>query len=270
MDLGVYIDKVLNWIITEGVKIPIAIVITYIGWNIINKLVGKAMCICKKRNIDSTLCVFLESIIDITLKVVLLITVLTNIWDATTASLTALVASAGLAIGLALQGSLSNLAGGVIILFFRPFRIDDFIETPNYSGTVEAIKIFYTHLVTVDNKVVTIPNGILANGCIINYSIKDKRRVDLVFSVSYDSDILMTKQLLLAILNENELVLKYPDPFVSIMKHNSSSIDFTLRAWCKNDDYWELYYSLLEKVKLEFDEKGIEIPYNKIDVSIKS
>ena len=265
-----YGEEILKWLTSEGIKIPIAIIIIYVGWKLINKFVEKAVKICEKRNMDCTLRTFLESITDIGLKVVLIIAVLTNVWNSTTASLTALIASAGLAIGLALQGSLSNLAGGVIILFFRPFRVGDFIETPNYSGKVESIKIFYTHLTTVDNKVVTIPNGTLANGCIVNYSMKEQRRVDLVFSVSYNADIVLVKDTLMDVISNNKLILKNPEAFVSIYQHNSSSIDFIVRVWCNTNDYWSVYFDLLEQVKLRFDKEGIEIPYNKLDINIQS
>lgn len=266
-----YIGRIIEWITTEGVKIPIAIVVMYIGWKIINIVIDKSVKICIKRNMDSTLRTFLESIADISLKGILIVSIIINVWDSTTASLTALVASAGLAIGLALQGSLSNLAGGVIILFFRPFRVGDFIEIQNYSGKVESIKIFYTHLLTVDNKAITIPNGSLANGSIINYSLKEERRVDLIFQVAYESDILKVQDVLLEVAMSNDAVYKDEDkkPFIGIIKHNSSSIDFAVRLWCSKDEYWNIYYYMLREVKLSFDRENIEIPYSKLDVNMK-
>ena len=186
-----------------------------------------------------------------------------------TSSFAALIASAGLAIGLALQGSLSNFAGGFIILLLRPFRVGDFIEAANYIGTVEHIKIFYTTLITGDNKQILIPNGELANSSLINYSAKDTRRVDLSFGISYSAPIDKVKEVLHEVIKENELVLNDPEPFVGITALESSSVTFTIRVWAKTTDYWTVYLGLMEAVKVKLDDEGIEIPYNKLDIHVK-
>ena len=255
-DLSKMYEKLLSWITTNGFKLVIGLILLYIGWKIINKVIKILANIMKSRNVDPTLTSFAEAFSEVSLKVLLVITLMSYVgFDI--AGLAALIASAGLAVGLALQGSLSNFAGGVIILLLRPFRVNDFIEASGYSGTVERITVFYTHLVTPDNKEILIPNGTLANGSLINYSSKDTRRVDLVFSVGYDDDI-----------NKNELILKTPEAFVGISQHAASSIDFTVRVWTKQEDYWKVHFSLLEEVKLRFDEENITIPYPQMDVTL--
>ena len=266
-DLSKMYEKLLSWITTNGFKLVIGLILLYIGWKIINKVIKILANIMKSRNVDPTFTSFAEAFSEVSLKVLLVITLMSYVgFDI--AGLAALIASAGLAVGLALQGSLSNFAGGVIILLLRPFRVNDFIEASGYSGTVERITVFYTHLVTPDNKEILIPNGTLANGSLINYSSKDTRRVDLVFSVGYDDDIIKVKNVLWDIINKNELILKTPEAFVGISQHAASSIDFTVRVWTKQEDYWKVHFSLLEEVKLRFDEENITIPYPQMDVTL--
>ncbi|MGG5460244.1 mechanosensitive ion channel family protein [Clostridium sp. B9] len=266
-NLSATYEKVLTWLTTNGVKLVIGLVLLYIGWKLINKLVKILVKILKQRNIDATLTSFAEAFCDISLKILLVITLMSYVgFDV--AGLAALIASAGLAVGLALQGSLSNFAGGVIILLLRPFRVGDFIEAAGYTGTVEKITVFYTHLATPDNKEILIPNGTLANGSLINYSAKETRRVDLVFGVGYDDDIIKVKNVLWDVINKNELILKNPEPFVGISEHGASSVNFAVRVWCKKEDYWTIYFDLLEQVKLRFDDEKISIPYPQMDVHL--
>ncbi|MBM6859816.1 mechanosensitive ion channel, partial [Clostridium saudiense] len=206
--------------------------------------------------------------VEVVLKVVLIMVVLEFVGIKAT-GIAALFASAGLAIGLALQGSLSNFAGGVIILLIRPFNVGDYIEGAGHSGTVEKISIFYTCLATPDNKQILIPNGALANDSIVNYSSKDTRRVDLVFGVSYDDDIFKVKRILTEVVEANELILKNPEPFISINEHGASSINFVVRAWCETSNYWTVYFDLLEKVMVRFNEENITIPYPQMDLHLK-
>ena len=184
------------------------------------------------------------------------------------ASVVAAIASAGVAIGLALQGALSNLAGGIMILLFRPFRLDDYIEAGDYAGTVTDVGIFYTVLRTPDNKVVTIPNGTIMSESVVNYSVMDTRRVEIVVSVAYGSDIEQVKQILLGVATAHELVLTDPAPFARLAEHGDSSLDFKLRVWVKSADYWTVHFDLLETVEGRLAEAGIEIPYNQLDVHI--
>ena len=190
-------------------------------------------------------------------------------WGVDLASITAVVASAGVAIGLALQGSLSNFAGGFIILLLRPFKVGDYIATSSYEGGVEKIDLFYTHLVTVDNKEILIPNGTLSNGSLINYSSKDTRRVDLKFGVAYDADILHVRRVLNDIVSKHKLILHHPEPFIGIVEHADSSVNFAVRVWCNTPDYWKIYFDLLEEVKLRFDDEEINFPYPQMDVHLK-
>ena len=170
--------------------------------------------------------------------------------------------------GLAVQGSLSNFAGGVLIILTRPFKIDDYIETQGISGTVEDIHIIYTILRTPDNKVIHIPNGTLANSTITNYSSKDTRRVDFTFSIAYDADYLKAEQIILDICKSHSLVLDDPAPVCRLSEYADSAIKLVLRVWTLSSDYWNVYFDINESVKNEFDAAGISIPYNQLDVHI--
>jgi small conductance mechanosensitive channel len=185
-----------------------------------------------------------------------------------TTSFVAILGAAGLAIGLALQGSLANFAGGVLILLFKPFKVGDYIEAQGYSGTVNEIQIFNTILKSLDNKTIIIPNGNLSNDCITNYSTEPLRRVDFVFGIGYEDDIKKAKEVLLTIIKSDSRVLKEPEPFVSIGELGDSSVNFTVRVWCNKEAYWDVYFDMFEKVKLEFDKQGISIPFPQRDVHL--
>lgn len=180
-----------------------------------------------------------------------------------------LVASLGVCVGLAVNGTLSNLAGGIMLLMTRPFSDGDFIEALGYSGTVEEIRIVSTRICTPDNKIIYIPNGSLSTSSIVNYSIKDIRRVDFVFSIAYSDDFERAKKLIADICENHALVLKDPAPFIRVACHNESSVDITTRVWVKNADYWTVNFDILEAVKHSFDENGIEIPFKQVDVHVK-
>ena len=185
------------------------------------------------------------------------------------ASLVTVVGSCAVAIGLALQGGLSNIAGGLMLLIFKPFKVGDFISTNGMDGTVKTISIFYTTIVTVDNKIIQLPNGALSNSNIINYSANKTRRVDLDISVSYDSDIEKVKKVLTKILDNQELVLQEEEKFVRLKSHGSSALVFTVRSWVETPNYWTVYFDLMETIKKEFDKNKIEIPYEQVDVHMK-
>ena len=262
------LEKLVEWTATTGFKLIIGALIISIGFKLINKFVGRFIDVLEKKDVDITLSKFLKSLITVGLKVILVLPVL-GYWGIQLSGIAALVASAGVAIGLALQGSLSNFAGGFIILFIRPFKVGDYIETATYGGTVEQIGLFYTHLTTVDNKQILIPNGTLSNGSLINYSAKPTRRVDLTFSVGYENDITHVKDVLNKIIEKNILILKDPAPFVAVSAHSASSVDFVVRAWCNTEDYWSIYFDLLEEVKITFDKENISIPYPQMDLHLK-
>ena len=262
------LEKLYEWVITRGVNMFFGVIFLSIGWKVINKTLKRIRRILESKNADPTITRFLDNVMNVTLKTVLIIIILQYIGVNLT-GLTTIVASAGVALSLALKGSLANLAGGVIILVARPFNVGDFIETTEHSGVVEKISIFYTYLVTFDNKQILIPNGILTDSSIVNYSSKEIRRVDLTFSLSYEEDVIRVKNVLINILKNNELVLEEPEFFVGISMHGDSAINFIVKAWCKTEDYWTVYYDLLETVKIKFDEEGISIPYPQMDLHVK-
>lgn len=263
-------DKIIDTITSNGIKLIIGLLVIFIGFKVIKKLVKNFVLFLKKREVDITLIKFLESLISAGLKILLVLTIIAGYWDINLTGFVAILTSAGVAIGLALQGSLSNFAGGFIILLLRPFKVGDYIETGIYSGTVEQIGLFYTNLATIDNKVILIPNGGLSNGSLINYSTKETRRVDLMFSVSYENDINHVKEVLTDIVNRHELILESPKKFIGVTAHGASSVDFAVKVWCKNEDYWTIHFDLLEQVKVKFDEEGISIPYPQMDLYFKN
>ncbi|MGL4761014.1 MAG: mechanosensitive ion channel family protein [Sarcina sp.] len=262
------LHTVVTWATTNGIKLLIGLIILVIGWKVINKIIKHSMKLLRAKGFDETVARFAETALNAVLKIILIITLLGYV-GVNLAGLAALLASAGLAVGLALQGSLSNLAGGVIILVLRPFKVGDYIEASSQGGTVLKIQIFYTHLLTGDNKEVMIPNGKLANENIINYSSQDKRRVDLVFGIGYDDDLLKAKNILGELVTKHKLIIKHPEPFIAVSEQAASSINFVVRAWCESSDYWTVHFDLLEQVKLRFDEEGISIPFNQLDVNLK-
>lgn len=261
-------EKFIDWITINGVKLLVGLIIISIGLKIIKNVVKHFIKFLEKRDVDVTLRRFLQSLISGALKVVLFIGIL-GYWDVKLTGLAAIVASGGVAIGLALQGSLSNFAGGFIILLLRPFKVGDYIETGIYGGTVEQIGLFYTNLVTIDNKLILIPNGALSNGSLINYSAKSQRRVDLSFSVGYENNLPHVKEVLKDIVDNHPSIFKDPTPFVGVNAHGPSSIDFVVRVWCKSEDYWPIHFDLLETVKLRFDEENITIPYPQMDLHVR-
>ena len=214
----------------------------------------------KVGGLDETLQKFLGNLVNWALKILLIITVMSKLGVETT-SFAAIIASAGLAIGLALQGSLGNFAGGVLIMIFKPFKIGDLIEAQGEIGVVKEIEIFTTKLIGLSNKVIIIPNGSLSNGNIINYSQQGTRRVDLTIGVSYEADIKQTKEVLLNILTSHPKVLKDPAPNVTVSELADSSVNFAVRPWSKTEHYWDVYFEVTEAVKLELDKAGIDIPY---------
>lgn len=200
---------------------------------------------------------------------VLIVVCLVGYLGIDTSGLTALIASFGVCFGLAVNGAVSNIAGGVLILITRPFRIDDFIDAEGHSGTVEDIHITHTKIRTGDNKVIYIPNGTLSSGTVVNYSVKEVRRVDLTFSIAYNDDFEKAKAIIMDICQAHELILKDPAPFVRVSEHSASSINIVTRVWTKQADFWTVHFDLLESVKTAFDKNGIEIPFEQLDVHVK-
>ena len=263
-----FLDTVINWATTSGIRLVIALVVLFISFKLINFFSKKILSATEKKHLDKTISKTLAYIFKIGMKCLVAVC-LVGFVGIDTSGITALITSLGVCAGLAVNGALSNLAGGVLIIITRPFKVDDFIEAQGYSGTVEEIRITNTKLVTADNKVVYIPNGALSSGNIVNYSEKDTRRVQHTFSISYSDDFSKAKNIITEICEQHELVLKDRAVTVRVSAHNASSIDIVTRVWVKSEDYWTVHFDLLESVKTAFDKEGIEIPFNQLDVHVK-
>jgi len=262
------LDTVVNWCTTTGLKLLIALVVMFFSFKIINFITKKIYKRIQKKNIDKTIVRVLYTGTRFVLKVVILVCLVGYV-GIETASLSAVIASLGVGISLAVQGTLSNFAGGMIIIIMRPFKLGDYITSNGQEGTVEDIKLFYTHIVTNDNKVVYIPNGNLANNVIVNASVNETRRVDVIMSVAYDTNLEFAKNLIRSVCAKNELILQSPEPFIDINEFAASSIDLKVRVWCASSNYWSIYHYLLNEIKNVFDENNIEIPFNQLDVNLK-
>jgi len=265
IDVSKYIDLAIQYGAEYGIRIIGAIAIFMIGKWIARKISGFIQRLMDRGEIDSTLSAFIGSIIDILLVVVVVLAAIKNLGIDTT-SFIAILGAAGLAIGLALQGTFGNIGSGVILILFRPFEVGDFVSAGGENGTVEAINLFNTTLLTPDNKVILIPNAAVASGNITNFSAKEERRVDFVFGIGYDDDLKLAKATLQEIVDADDRILKDPASFIGVGELGDSSVNFTVRVWVKASDYWGVHFDMTEKVKLTFDEKGISIPYPQMDI----
>ena len=259
-NIQTYLDKGIDLIIQYSPKVITALIILLIGLWFIKVITKYARKLMSKRGMEETLQRFLGDLLNWTLKALLFVTVISQLGVPAT-SFVAILGAAGLAIGLALQGSLANFAGGVLIMIFKPFKVGDLIEAQGELGSVKEIQIFVTKLLTPGNKLAIIPNGALSNGNIINYTEEGKLRVDLTFGVSYDSDIKQTKEVLMSALTSQEKVLKDPAPAVTVSELADSSVNFAVRPWTTPEYYWDVYFDTTENVKKALDAAGIEIPY---------
>ncbi|MBQ8840164.1 MAG: mechanosensitive ion channel [Clostridia bacterium] len=216
---------------------------------------------------NNTLRIFLKHVIAVVLYIAIAAATI-SILGFDISALSAAIASAGLAVGLALQGGLSNIAGGVMLVIFKPFEVGDYVEGAGVSGTVVDIGLFYTTLTTPDNKKVVVPNGTISNSAVTNYSAHETRRIDFDFSISYDADIASAKKVLLACARSDERILDDPKPETMVIAHGDTAVGIRLRVWVKNSDYWDVNFHIIELVKLNFDKNGIEIPYPQLDVHL--
>ncbi len=262
------LSTILSWATTAGVRLLIALVLLFVSFKVINVIARKIEKSHEKGKIDKTIAKTFAYIFKIGMKIVVGVCLVGYV-GIDTSGIAALITSFGVCIGLAVNGAVANIAGGVIIIVTRPFKVDDFIEAQGYSGTVADIHMTSTKLITPDNKVVYIPNGALSSGPILNYSEKDTRRVDFTFSIGYQNDFEQAKALLLDICDAHPLVLKDPAPSVRVSEHGASSINLTTKVWVKSEDYWTVNFDILEQVKAAFDKAGIEIPFNQLDVHVK-
>lgn len=250
-----------------GIKLLVAILVLVIGIKLVKVFVKFIKTSKKLDKLDESLRSFLSSFSSILLYFVLIITVAMILGVPATSFIT-ILASCGVAIGLALQGSLSNFAGGIMILLFKPFKVGDYIEASGESGTVVEISVVYTVLLTPDNKRITVPNGSLTNSVIKNYSSEELRRVDMTFSTGYECDIEKTKKIIAEVINNHPKALKDPEPFIRVSEHADSALTYVVRVWCKSENYWDVNFDIIEGVKEAFDKNDITIPYPQVDVHV--
>ena len=269
MDITVeqLVNLVRELIVKFGMNIMAAVVILVIGiWiaKLVRKAIGKAL---QKKNLDKTLTTFLVNLLYFLLLTVVVLASLGRLGIETT-SFIAILGAAGLAVGLALQGSLANLASGVLLIIFRPFEVDDFVKIADEEGFVEKIHIFTTQIKTFDNRTIIIPNSTVTGGKIINYTSKDIRRVDLSIGISYGDNIKTALDAITDLCSSNPKVLADPSPYVGVVEYGDSSINLTVRPWCKTDDYWDVFFEINEQMKSALDKKGISIPFPQRDVHL--
>jgi small conductance mechanosensitive channel len=260
-------EKAVDLILTYGPKLVGAILVWIIGSIVVKFLSNTFGRILDKRKVDPSLKPFLTGIVSSLLKVMLVISVLGMVGIEMT-SFVAILGAAGLAVGLALQGSLSNFASGVLIIILRPFKSGEFIEAAGHSGSVSKIEIFSTELLSPDNKTIIVPNSAIMGGAIVNYSRQERRRVDIMVGVSYDSCLKQTREVLENVIKSNDKVLKDPEFFIGVHSLGDSSVNFVTRSWAKTEDYWAVYFYLQENFKLALDEADITIPFPQMDVHL--
>ncbi len=261
------INQLAQMGMTYGLKLLGALAIFVFGKWIAKALTKTIRKLMERANVEATLVSFVGSLIYVLLMIVVILAALNNLGVNTT-SFVAILGAAGLAVGLALQGTLSNVGAAVLLILFRPFKVGDFVEAGGTAGVVEEINMFSTIFKTGDNKIVIVPNGAVIGGTITNYSAKETRRVDWTFGIGYEDDLKLAKKTLEEILEADARILKDPAIFVAVSELADSSVNFVCRAWVKSGDYWGVYFDTIEKVKLVFDEKGISIPYPQMDVHL--
>jgi small conductance mechanosensitive channel len=262
-----FVEKALEWASTSGISVITALLILIVGIWVSKILTGILRRVLTKREIEPTLVKFGGKIL-YAILVIFVVTAALNNMGIQTTSIIAVLGAAGLAVGLALQSSLSNFAAGVMILIFHPFRVGDFIDGAGIMGTVEELGIFTTQLKTPDNKSIFVPNGSLAGNNLTNFTRNATRRMDLVVGVGYGEDVREVRKVLLEIISEDSRILKDPAPVVAVLELADSSVNFAVRPWVPTAEYWNIYFDTMEKIKLRLDEKGIQIPFPQRDVHL--
>lgn len=267
-----WFDTIVNWVTSEGLSFSVsfigALIFLFLGFWLSKLFVKFVRRVMTKKQADPGLISFVTSMINIALKVLIVISVLSMVGIAMT-SFIAVLGAAGVAIGLAMQGTLSNFASGVMILIFRPYRVGDYVEAQGIQGSVKEIQIFNTIVTTVDNKTIIIPNGSLSTATLINYSKQTSRRVDWTVSVAYGTDYEYAKQIISEILNNDKRILDNPQPFISIDSLGDSSVNIVVRVWTNSQNYWDVYYDFNNNLYKTFNAKGIEFPFPQLDVHVK-
>ena len=267
MSLDTLVNKLIDLSVSFGSKLLVALLVFFIGRWIVKKLNRLVINILTKRHVEASLATFTKSLVSITLSFTLVIIII-SVLGIETSSFIALFASAGVAVGMALSGTLQNFAGGVMILLFKPFKVGDYIEAQGQSGTVKEIQIFNTIITTTDNKVIIIPNGGLSTGIMMNYSKESQRRVDWVFGIGYGDSYEHAKTVIARLLDNDPRVLKDPNYFIALTALNSSSVDIVVRAWVKAENYWGVFFDMNEKVYKTFAEENLNIPFPQMDVHL--
>ena len=269
IDLSHGLEGILNSLMTQGaalgwtlIKAFLVFIVGRLLINLVNKLIKRVLL---KRDIDPSVKTFVGSLVNVVLTILLIISVVGALGVQTT-SFAALLASAGVAVGMALSGNLANFAGGLIVLLFRPFKVGDWIESQGVSGTVREIQIFHTILTTADNKVIYIPNGALSSGTVTNYSREDTRRVDWVIGVEYGENYDKVESTVRRIISEDSRILNTPEPFVALHALDASSVNVVIRVWVKSGDYWGVYFDMNKKIYSVFNEEGIDFPFPQLTV----
>ena len=264
-----YADQAVGMIMTYGPRLLLAIIVLIVGLWLINKVLGLFEKGLAARDVEPSLSGFLRSLVGIVFKAILIISVAEMVGVETT-SFVAILAAGGLAIGLALQGSLANFAGGVLILLFKPYRVGDFIDAQGIAGVVREIQIFNTVITTGDNKRIIVPNGAISNGIITNVSAEATRRVDFVFGIGYGDDIANARSVIQRLIAADSRIFDDPEPMIVVSELADSSVNFTVRTWVNAADYWGVFFDLTEAVKVNFDAEGISIPFPQRDVHVYS
>jgi small conductance mechanosensitive channel len=270
---GEYLKKLWTLLeefaVTYGGRLIVALIILIVGFKLINFFTKKLMNAKVFVKLEGSARSFIKSLVGIIAKVLVCVVAL-SVMGVPMTSIITVIGSCGLALGLALQGSLANIAGGFVLILVKPFKVGDFVISGDLSGTVTEIGIFNTKLSTIDNRVVIIPNSSISNATVTNVSALPQRRVDIAFTASYADDVSAVKKTLLSVCEKHPLVFKDPAPFARISGHKDSAVEYTVRAWCKTEDYWDVYFDLMEQVKLAFDAAGITIPFPQLDVHEKN
>jgi small conductance mechanosensitive channel len=267
LDTNNLLHNAQDLIATFGMKIVAAIAILVIGRWVAKGLTRLTRRAMEKAKVDMMLAKFIGNLVYIALLSFVVLAAINQLGVQTT-SFIAVIGAAGLAVGLALQGSLANLAAGVLIILFRPYKVGDYIEGGGVAGTVEEVQIFTTLLKTPDNKTIIVPNGQIMGGTITNYSARAERRIDLVVGVGYDVDLDKTRQVLTDLLSADQRILEEPAPLIGVLELADSSVNFVVRPWVKTADYWSVYFDLNERIKKRFDAEGITIPFPQRDVHV--
>ncbi|MBO7262366.1 MAG: mechanosensitive ion channel [Alistipes sp.] len=268
IDYSQLVDKLLEGALVVGLKIVAALVIYYLGRWVVRRVMKLMDKVYEKKSVEKSLRSFLSGVVKVLLYVVIVLIVI-QVLGINTTSLVAMIASAGLAIGMALSGTLQNFAGGVMILLLRPYRIGDYIDAQGEEGTVTKIGLFSTEIVTVDNRIIYIPNSTISTSVIDNYSTSEMRRVDWTVSVEYGSDPEKVRQVLVDMLKSDSRVAADPAPVVFLVNLADSSVQFSARAWCKNGDFWGLKFDIQERIYVELPKNGINFPFPQLDVNLK-